>query len=349
MKVASYRLYSGPGGNYLFYLKFEGRPYSKVVKTKAEGVRWREDKKERLKKESAQSQNTMFSMISSRYLEYCDENMCRNTVREKFRHMKALASYMGKDFDVMGLKQNECRSFLLWIKAKKGGKHANRVLRNMRACWNFHVEIIPVNIWNRVDRFPESQVIPYFPTSEEYRAVRKLADDNEGAFLDVIAMTGARRGEVIGLRWADLDFERRVITLYTRKRKGGDKSPRPAFMTDGLYAVLQNLKRDGCSADDTVFINPITGASLSPNHHFVRLMLKRLCKKAGVREFGFHSLRRFMAHNLMKSGKASLSDIQRYLGHCRATTTDLYLRSTNPSWSHLNGIIDRYGPNQEQS
>lgn len=51
-----------------------------------------------------------------------------------------------------------------------------------------------------------------------------------------------------------------------------------------------------------------------------------LCTKAGVRPFTLKSLRHFVAVRLDDSGKESLTDIQKILGHENATTTDTYLK-----------------------
>ena len=44
-------------------------------------------------------------------------------------------------------------------------------------------------------------------------------------------------------------------------------------------------------------------------------MLKRLCREAGVREFGFHALRHYFASMLVSTNKVTLCDIQHMLGH----------------------------------
>ena len=51
-----------------------------------------------------------------------------------------------------------------------------------------------------------------------------------------------------------------------------------------------------------------------------------LCEKAAVPRMGYHNLRHRAACNMIARG-AVLTDIQQILGHERATTTDLYLRS----------------------
>jgi hypothetical protein len=50
-----------------------------------------------------------------------------------------------------------------------------------------------------------------------------------------------------------------------------------------------------------------------------------LCKRAGVRPFGFHALRRFVASVLQDSKKVDLKKIQLLLGHANLTTTQRYI------------------------
>ncbi|WP_414649503.1 tyrosine-type recombinase/integrase [Desulfovibrio sp.] len=72
----------------------------------------------------------------------------------------------------------------------------------------------------------------------------------------------------------------------------------------------------------------------------MKLMMKRLCEKAGVTPFGFHAIRHYFAVCLVKSQKADITDIQQLLGHQRPTTTDIYLRSVAPNLDRLAGVIE---------
>ena len=80
----------------------------------------------------------------------------------------------------------------------------------------------------------------------------------------------------------------------------------------------------------------------------MKLMLKRLCEKAGVAPFGFHAIRHYFAVCLVKSHKADITDIQQLLGHQRPTTTDIYLRSVAPNLDRLPGALKGGGCNYPQ-
>ncbi|MBW2180491.1 MAG: tyrosine-type recombinase/integrase, partial [Deltaproteobacteria bacterium] len=56
-----------------------------------------------------------------------------------------------------------------------------------------------------------------------------------------------------------------------------------------------------------------------------RLFMKGLCKRAGVKQFGFHLLRRFVASVLADTHKVSLKKIQFILGHGSLRTTEKYV------------------------
>jgi integrase len=50
--------------------------------------------------------------------------------------------------------------------------------------------------------------------------------------------TMARVGEIKQLKWDDVDFEQRAVTLWTRKKRGGHRTPRRVPMTQEVYDVL---------------------------------------------------------------------------------------------------------------
>ena len=79
------------------------------------------------------------------------------------------------------------------------------------------------------------------------------------------------------------------------------------------------------------------------NYDYRKKLLKRLCKKAEVPYFTFHSLRHFGASLLAKQG-TPITDIQTLLGHQRATTTDLYLRSLGHGLVEATGMLEIISP-----
>jgi integrase len=65
--------------------------------------------------------------------------------------------------------------------------------------------------------------------------------------------------------------------------------------------------------------------------------MKGLCKRAGVKEVGFHALRRYVASALADTHKVSAKTIQRILRHKSLTTTERYIHNINRD---LGTIVD---------
>ncbi len=335
------REYKGPGGRYRVYFKFQGKQYSRIVQTKAEGKEWEVEEKKRLTQEAEKSKTLMYSLASKTYLEDCTMSMQPGTVQEKFSHYKAFAAFLGKDVHVFDVTIEIARKFIRSIQSAKGNKSANRHLRNLKAMWNWHKREGRVvdNPWDKVAPLPEEEAIKLVPTQEDVYAILLAAQPWEKDYLRLLLGTGARPGEIRRLRWDEVNFERRVIFLWTRKRKGGQKTYRAVPMNDTLHEILAR-RWQGRGHDTHVFINPSTGQPWSKHNHPIKYMMDRLCARVGIDAFDLYSLRHYVAQRLADSGKASLVDAQRLLGHQRATTTDNYLKSLSPDMTRLGKALE---------
>jgi len=199
------------------------------------------------------------------------------------------------------------------------GKTANRCRRELNTLWIYAMKrgIANENPVKVIDKYKEKQFRKYVPPSEDVQAVMRVATPLEYDILTFAYHTLARSGEIRRCKWYDVDFEKRCITLWTSKRKGGSKEDDTLDMTDTLFNMLaarpKNHKyvftRDG---------KPITKAWLDS-------VMPRVCKKADVKPFSMHGIRHHVAALL--TYKLSLAQISKILRHKRMTTTDIYLRS----------------------
>lgn len=141
--------------------------------------------------------------------------------------------------------------------------------------------------------------------------------------ITVAIETGMRRGEIVNMRWADIEWE--AGTLYIPVTKNGH--PRTIPLTGMALEVLSSLPR----TDECVF--PMTGNA-------VRLSWERLKKKAGVDDLRFHDLRheavsRFFEMGLsvpevaLISGHRDLRMLHRYT-HLKAEIVAQKMRSLRP-------------------
>lgn len=163
--------------------------------------------------------------------------------------------------------------------------------------------------------------------------LREVPDDALGAVERPLyltaAMTGLRQGELIALRWKDVDWKAGLIRVrrnYTRGRFGTPKSKRSSRavpMTGRVATALkQHFKRSSYTgADDLVFCHPKAGGPFDSSK--MRKRFKTAIKAAGVRSIRFHDLRHTFGTKMAAAG-APLRTIQEWMGHRDHKTTEIY-------------------------
>lgn len=144
--------------------------------------------------------------------------------------------------------------------------------------------------------------------------------------------TGARRGEILGIRWRDVDFGAGAIRFDQQVRQTTDepvdlgplksiKSHRTISVPERTMAVLkEKRRRDGGVGDRLVFCNP-DGSWLHPDSFtsWVGSHLHRHCG-LGNRVSGPHQLRHTHASLLLSSG-VPITEVSERLGHSTVVTT----------------------------
>ena len=143
-------------------------------------------------------------------------------------------------------------------------------------------------------------------------------------FLTAI-MTGARQGEVLGIKWSDVDFQKKQICInrtfnmgrfFTPKTKG---SARRIDLAPVVVRELAAWKlKSGGQDDDLVFPNEAGGPMNYSN--MVQRHYHQALKKAGIARIRFHDLRHTYASLLIHQGE-NIKYIQTQLGHSSPTVT----------------------------
>lgn len=143
--------------------------------------------------------------------------------------------------------------------------------------------------------------------------------------LTALLHTAARRGEVYGLKWKDVNFDAREIALKTRKTKDGSVRKDWIPLTDELFESLW-AHRQHSNGSEYVFTQRVgrhNGKRYVENRGFPQ----ELCEKAGVKSFGCHGIRGLTATILVKSGE-DMKTVQEILRHRKLATTERYVRKT---------------------
>jgi len=139
--------------------------------------------------------------------------------------------------------------------------------------------------------------------------------------------TGMRRGEILGLRWADIDFERGSIFL--KKTKSG--KPRRIPLDPVVAGVLQEIER----TSEYVFLNSKTGG---PVKDIKTAWIRTRAKAKLPKTFRFHDLRHNFGTLLSERGVA-LPTIMEMLGHRQISTTMRYQNPTTEAKTRAASIL----------
>jgi integrase len=170
------------------------------------------------------------------------------------------------------------------------------------------------------------------PTLDAGEIAARQAEDNQDAELvRVAAYAGLRRGELVALRWRDVDFPARKITVR-RAVSGGmevhstkSRRAREVPLPDQAAAALDGLSRrdDFTKPDDYVFVNRL-GRRLDPSA--LRRRFERARNAAGLEPLRFHALRHTYG-SLLVAGGIDLASVKAAMGHSRISTTERYLHA----------------------
>lgn len=179
-------------------------------------------------------------------------------------------------------------------------------------------------------------------TSGEANVLLREAKKHEHVYFDIWAMalmTGMRSGELFALKWTDIDFDARIISVsrqWTSKNGYGPtktRKTRVVPVSDGLMQFLKELKlRRG----EQEFILPQLATWKSGEQAKI---LAGFCAAVGITPVKFHDLRATFITNLLAQGE-SLARVMSIVGHSELRTTNGYLRRAGVD---VKGGTDRLG------
>ncbi len=169
------------------------------------------------------------------------------------------------------------------------------------------------------------------PVEETEATARAIEDAQDAELVRIAAYTGLRRGELIALKWRDVDFPghkltvRRAVSAEVELNSTKSRRAREVPLPDQAAAALDRLSRrdDFISPDDYVFVNRfgrrIDGSAL-------RRRFERARGATGLERLRFHDLRHTYG-SLLVAGGVDLASVKQAMGHSRISTTERYLHA----------------------
>ena len=171
-------------------------------------------------------------------------------------------------------------------------------------------------------KYTQSNKREVFLSDEEQKRLLEACRESHWAKLYLMVLialtTGARKGEILNMRWSDVDFVER--TIHLAKTKNG--KPRKLPIT---LAVIEEMTRFREVGDSLIFHATYTrdpkgekNRPFDPKKAWIRAL-----ERSGVGEIRFHDLRHTCASTLVRNGR-TLIEVGRLLGHSSTQMTERY-------------------------
>ncbi len=203
---------------------------------------------------------------------------------------------------------------------QKGNKPAtvNRILATLKHAFSKAVEwnMVEEEVLKRIRRaklLEENNRRLRYLSKEECQELINNCDQHLKPIVITALNTGMRKGEILSLRWDNVDLKHGFILLD--KTKNGERREIPINNT--LRRTLLSITR---RLDvPYVFYDTVTG---NP-YQDVKRSFNSACRKAKIKDFRFHDLRHCFASHLVMSG-IDLTTVKELLGHKTLTMTLRY-------------------------
>jgi integrase len=166
---------------------------------------------------------------------------------------------------------------------------------------------------------------------------QRSVDEQDAELVRVAAYTGLRLGELLALRWKDIDLDGVAMTVSRAMSAGVETTTksgrvRRVPLPDQASTALKRLRQraDFVEPDEYVFAHPALGRPLNPVT--VRKRFKQARDAIGSRPLRFHDLRHTYGSLLAAAG-VDLVTIKEMMGHSALSTTGRYLHA-RPASEH---------------
>jgi integrase len=248
-----------------------------------------------------------FEAVSKRFLKHQE---ARLTPRAYTRESGIMAAHLKPFFGtgkVADIRRVDVQKYITHRSANVSAASVVKELNVLKHLLGLAVEweLIPTNPAHGVKppRVPAGRVRYLQPT--ELRSVLEACPEWLRPIAALAAATGMRRGEILGLRWMDVDFEGKRIMLPQTKNGDGRIVYLNTLALEALSVVVPPKK--AISSDCVFSCEPI-------NPENVSVAFLRACRLVKISDFRFHDLRHTAASWMRMKG-ADIHTVALILGH----------------------------------
>ncbi len=272
-----------------------------------------------------------FADAAAEWLRYIEHDRLRKPSRIA-TYQSLLETHVLPEFGALALESVTPAMIERWISSiDRTPATRTKLLAMVHGIFKRAIKVwgIPFNPARDVEKPPLSRSgdLQVFSPEEVWALVRAAVSEQDAAIFLTAAFTGLRRGELVALRWRDVDFGGSVIRVRASYHEGVLSTPksgkvRSVPMAPDVAEALARLgKREACVGDDDLVFLGDFGSYVD-----ARALVRRYdsaLARAGLRRLRFHDLRHTFGTQVI--AKADIRRVQEWMGHADIQTTMKYL------------------------
>lgn len=268
--------------------------------------------------------NVRLCDFAKEYLEYSEENKRKSSHIRDITLVKNLLSFF-KDEKLSRITSFLIERYKMMRRETVEPATVNRELACLKNMFNLAIR------WEKAETNPV-RLIKFFKeppgkmrvlSKEEEEKLLNASSEHLKPIIITALNTGMRLSEVLGLKWCNVDFNNRVITVENSKNNERRRIPMNLYLTN----TLKDLKRYG----EHVFCNE-NGEPFGA----IKTGFYAALRRSGISHCTFHSFRHSFATRLVMNG-ADLPTVKELLGH---KTIAMTMRYAHPSPEHKRKAVE---------
>ena len=274
-----------------------------------------------------------FMEFAREFIEIYSKQNKKSWKRDEFSLISLSPFFKGKTIQDIGPEFVE--RYKTKRKTEVSPATVNRDLAFLKTMFNKAVE------WGRLESSPVTNVKKFKEPNSKERILNvsemarliDAANNHLKPILIIALNTGMRRGEILSLKWENVNLSKRCIHLEDSKAGKSRDIPMNSLVVEALSDIPQN--------SGYVFPSPRTGGPIED----IKTAFKTACKKAEIKGLRFHDLRHTAATRMVEA-MVDLVTVSKILGH---SSIQMTMRYAHPTPENMRLAVEKLGEFYEQT
>lgn len=281
---------------------------------------------EKAQKERLKNEKSLGSFLGE-YCDFIDSERSKKYSSSVKLSCRLIENHFGSSFNISEIDNRKVEEFLIIIR-RKAPKGYKVYFRNLKAAFN------KAEQWGYVNKNPFKNIKlrkeqSSFPIILELTDLESIsnhtANDVHKEIFLFAYYTGMRLGEVVNIRWGNIDLKSDLITVGGKEFQTKSRQQRVIPICKDLRSrlILYKKQKDELKLKKEHFVFAKNNG-FPYGEDYISKTFKKACRKAHLdEEIHFHTLRHSFASKLVQEG-VNLYTVKELLGHQSITTTEVY-------------------------